>query len=271
MVTKPQKRMNNGKYALVTGSGRGIGRALARELAIRGYNLALNSLPGENLSDYADELSMNHGINTRYYEIDLTSEDGPGRLYKSIADEGIRISILVNNAGTGIEGPLESYSLEDIDRIILLNIRALTILTFLFTPELKKHDSYLLNVSSVGSFVPTPYKSVYLASKAYITFFSKSLEAEFDGSSVKVCILAPGGVITNHKVRMRIEQAGWISRITSLCPEEVAARCVHNMFRGRRVVIPGIITSFLYGLSKVVPVVMIQSVTRRVFRHNWSI
>lgn len=263
--------MNNGQYALITGSGRGIGRALAHELAKRGYNLALHSLPGENLSEYADELSEIYGIRTLTYEVDLTSNDGPSRLYNSIVNDGVNISILVNNAGTGIEGPLESYSLQDIDSIILLNIRALTMLTFLFTPGLKTHDSYLLNVSSIGSYVPTPYKSVYLASKAYINFFSKSLEAEFSGSTVKVCILAPGGVHTNPKVNVRIQNAGWLGRKTSLYPEEVAIKCIDHMLKGRRVVIPGTLTFILFRLSRLLPVGMLQSVSRRVFNSNTSI
>lgn len=271
MVKERSEDMNNGQYALITGSGRGIGRALAHELAKRGYNLALHSLPGENLAEYADELSVSYGIRTLSYEVDLTSDDGPCRLYNSVLSDGLNISILVNNAGIGIEGPLESYTLAEIDSIILLNIRALTMLTYLFTPQLKNRDSYLLNVSSIGSYMPTPYKSVYLASKAYINYFSKSLEAEFKGSTVKVCILAPGGVITNHKVRNRIENAGWVGRKTSLYPEEVAIRCINEMLKGRHVVIPGILISLLFGVSRLLPAGVVHSVTRRIFSNKSSI
>ena len=263
--------MNNDQYALVTGSGRGIGRALAHELAKRGYNLALHSLPGENLAEYADELSVSYGIRTLSYEVDLTSDDGPSRLYNSVLNDGVNISILVNNAGIGNEGPLESYSQDTVNNIILLNIRALTILTFLFIPELKKRNSFLLNVSSLGSFLPIPYKSVYLASKSYIYYFSRSLEAEFMGSSVKVCILAPGGVHTNSRVSKSIAASGWLPGKTSLDADEVAAKCIDGMFRGRSVVIPGSLINMCFYFGQILPVCIAQSIARKIYRNDSAV
>ncbi len=260
--------MNNGQFALVTGSGRGIGRALAHELAMRGYNLAMQSLPGESLADYAHQLSDTYGVMTWSYETDLTSDDGPVRLYNAVVNDGVKISILVNNAGIGNEGPLESYSEETINKIILLNIRALTILTYLFTPELKKHNSFLLNVSSVGSFMPTPYKSVYLASKTYIYYFSKALEAEFRGSSVRVCILAPGGVLTNSRICEKIACLGWLPRKSTLEPYVVASKCINGMLRGRSVIIPGSLTTLLFCFGQVLPVGIAQSIARKIYRND---
>lgn len=263
--------MGNEFYALVTGASRGIGRAIADELASRGHNLALHSLPDEDLRNYGSELSNKYGIKVATYEIDLTDKDGPQLLYNEIETDGLQVNILINNAGIGIEGPLDTYSREIIDNIILLNIRALTLLTFLFTPDLKRSASYILNVSSLGCYIPTPYKSVYAASKSYIYYFTRSLESEFRGTTVKTSVLVPGAVKTNNHVLRRIEKAGWFGRVTAIEPEEVAAISIDAMFKGRKVIMPGRLTRLVFQFGLVIPEGIIMAVTRNVFRAESSV
>jgi short-subunit dehydrogenase len=263
--------MNNDFYTLITGASRGIGKAIASEMASRGHNLILHSLPGEHLENFSSHLMENHNVRIRYFEIDLTENDGPFRLFSSVKAEDLNINILVNNAGIGIEGPTESCSHQDIDYIISLNVRALTLLTTLFIPDLKKTSSYILNISSLGSFIPTPYKSVYLASKTYIFYFTRALEAELKGTSVKTCIFAPGGVRTNKKVLERIERAGWIGKSSSISPEEVARHGLKAMFKGRRVVIPGKLSSLIFTMGLFVPEGIILAITRKLFKRELSV
>jgi short-subunit dehydrogenase len=263
--------MDNEYYTLITGASRGIGRAMACEMAMRGHNLALHSLPGEQLNQVAGELEETYGIKISTFEIDLTETDGPLRLYNEFIDRGLKINILINNAGIGMEGPLESFSHRDIDNMIFLNVRALTLLTFFFTPELKKTKSFILNISSFGCYVATPYKSVYLASKTYIYYFTRALEAEFKGSSVKTCVFVPGGVRTSTMVLKRMEKAGWMSKSTSLSPEEVAFKGIRAMFRGKNVWMPGKLTRFIFSMCLFVPEGIILAITRNIFRREYSI
>ena len=263
--------MNGELYALITGASQGIGRAMARELAQRGHNLALHSLPGEDLTSQGQELSASFGIKVSVYEIDLAVTEGPQNLFNAVQADGIVINILINNAGVGIAGPLDSYSAEVIDKVIFLNIRALTMLTFLFTPVLKRSGSYILNVSSLGSYVPAPYKSVYLASKSYIYHFSRSLEVEFKGTKVRVCVLVPGGVKTNSLVIRRVEEAGWLGKSSALEAGEVAATCIAEMFKGKSVVIPGSLARFLFNISLILPLGVMNAVSRRVLRRETSL
>ncbi len=262
---------NNVFYTLITGSSRGIGRAIAFEMASRGHNLILHSLPGEELPGLSASLTSKYNILVRLFEIDLTETDGPIKLYQEIEKEGLRVNILINNAGIGIEGPLESYSKEAIDHIIFLNIRALTLLTTLFIPTLKETDSYILNISSLGSYVATPYKSVYLASKSYIFYFTRALDAELRGTRVKTCIIVPGGVRTNQRVLERIRQAGWMSERSSISPEEVARKGIKAMFSGKRVVIPGRLSRLIFSISFIIPEGIILAVTRSIFRRELPI
>jgi short-subunit dehydrogenase len=129
----------------------------------------------------------------------------------------------------------------------------------------------ILNISSLGSFIPTPYKSVYLASKTYIFYFTRALEAELKGTSVKTCIFAPGGVRTNKKVLERIERAGWIGKSSSISPEEVARHGIRAMFKGRRVVIPGKLSSLIFTMGLFVPEGIILAITRKLFKRELSI
>lgn len=266
-----ERTMNNEYFTLITGASRGIGKAIAGEMALRGHNLALHSLPGEQLEKIAEELEKAHGITVKIFEIDLTETDGPMRLYNEFIDRGLKINILINNAGIGMEGPLESFSRQDIDNMIFLNVRALTLLTSFFTPELKKTRSFILNISSFGCYIATPYKSVYLASKTYIYYFTRALEAEFKGTSVKTCVFVPGGVRTSRKVLNRIEQAGWMSKRTSLSPEEVACKGIKAMFRGKNVWMPGRLTRFIFSMCLFVPEGIILAITRNIFRREYSI
>ncbi len=253
-------------FALVTGAGKGIGREIATALAVRGHNLILSSLPGENLDMLCSVLSEKYGIKTHYFEVDLAKNNGPELLYMKTVENGLKVNILVNNAGVGIEGPVETYSREIIDSMILLNIRALTLLTFYFTPELKKRPSYLLNISSFGCYTPTAYKTVYLATKSYIYYLTRALGSEFKGTSVRTCLLIPSAVRTNELTIKRIDRAGWLARASVLDPEDVASKVLNDMFKGRKVVIPGRINRFIFGISALVPEGIIIAAVRNLFR-----
>jgi len=170
-------------YAVVTGASTGIGRAIALELASRKHNLVLNALPGQELPELCRKLESDHGINVHCFESDLTACNGPESLFEFVRDLELKINILVNNAGIGYEGPVEGYSRMQIDNILMLNVRAVTMLTMLFIPGLKTHErSYILNMSSFGCYFPTAYKSIYLASKSYIFYFTRAIASELKGS-----------------------------------------------------------------------------------------
>jgi uncharacterized protein len=258
-------------YTLITGASRGIGKALSDEMASRGHNLILNSLPGEGLETQSAELVKMHKILVRYFEIDLAKNDGPENLFRSVESNGLKVNILINNAGTGIEGPLESYTREEIDTIIFLNVRALTLLTYYFTPALKKIPSYVMNISSLGCYIPAPYKSVYLASKSYIYFFTRALESEYKGSEIRTCLFIPGPVRTNEKVLKRVEGAGWMAKSSMLEPEEVASMGIKAMFKGKRTFIPGRFNRLIFAVGQIVPEGVIMAILRNTFRRDNSL
>jgi short-subunit dehydrogenase len=258
----------NNIYAVVTGASLGIGRSIAKELANRGYNLVLSSLPGQGLPDLCNELESANKIHAYCLECDLTAENGPENLFEFVQNNRFRVNKLVNNAGIGYEGPVEDYSKKQIDHMILLNVRAMTLLTVFFTPELKTHDqSYILNISSFGGYTPTAYKSIYLSTKSYVYYFTKALESEFKGSSVKTCVAVPSAVRTNKNTLGRIERNGWFSQKSALDPEEVAAEVLNGMFKGKKVILPGKLSRLFFNVAIFVPEGIIMWLTRRIFKN----
>ncbi len=240
-------------YTLITGAGRGLGLALARECAARGRNLILIALPNEKLCDTCCQLENEFDIIAHFFEVDLTDAIAMERFIQTDLCD-FSIDMLINNAGTGGSKPIDSVPGEYIDNIIMLNIRALSILTHALIPELKKHDkSYILNIGSIAAFSPFPFKTVYPASKAFINSFSLGLKAELSNTPVRVCVVNPGPVLTNEDVIGRINKYGYLGRMSALTPEKAANISISALFRGKGRVLPGIMTKLNYLVFKFVP------------------
>lgn len=243
-----------GKYVIITGASLGLGKAIAEKLASEGCNLILLSLPQENLGNCCDELALLHGINTLYYETDLRDEDNIREFAAWTLSQNVEIAGLVNNAGIGGSSFFDKADLSSIDNMILINIRALTLMTRLFVPELKKREkSFILNVSSIAAFKPMPYKTVYPASKAYVYSFSVGLGEELKETPVHVAVLHPGPMDTSQENAGRITQHGFLGRLVHLSVDEVAEISVQQLLAGKKVIIPGIFNKICIRLLKFIP------------------
>lgn len=230
----------NLKCALITGASKGIGLALAHELARRGHHLALVSLPNENLLETAAELSRQYGVETRCLEVNLAKEGGPEEVWNWAQRENLVVSILVNNAGFGQVGRFWEYDAEFFDRMLRVNLATSVYLSRKFLESMMKlPEAYILNLGSIASFLPIPHKIIYSGTKGFMYFFSRGLQHELRHTNVHVCVLCPNAVLTNDTMRARVAQMGRKGRWTAKQPEEVAQLAVDSMFRKKKVVIPG--------------------------------
>lgn len=238
---------------LITGASSGLGRELAIECAKRKMNLLLVALPGRNLEEFCKQLSSSYQVLAFGFEGDLTEKEFISRLVNSILRK-YRINFLINNAGVGGTVPFQEASIDYLDTIIQLNIRATTLLTRLLVEELKSHEqSYILNVSSMAAFSPIPYKTIYPASKAFIYSFSRGLSEELKGTSVKVVVLNPGPILTNPDVILRIMKQGIFGKIGLLTAGTISTIALTAIFEGKRVVIPGFFNNFNHWMMKIFP------------------
>ncbi len=127
----------NENYTLITGASMGLGKEMAIAFARKGRNLVLVALPGQNLSQLCGEISLAFGVKTVAKECDLTDETALFKLADDILTN-YSIDQLINNAGVGGTAAFETSSIEYLERIINLNVRATTLLTRLILPSLKE-------------------------------------------------------------------------------------------------------------------------------------
>ncbi len=245
---------NNEYFTLITGASSGIGKAMSEEFARRQRNLILVALPDTGLGIQCDSLGLKYNISSHYLEIDFRNPDAPQIVYRFIHEKNLHINVLINNIGVGHAGVIGNFPVEEINEMIMLNIYTTTHLTNLLLNDLKAcPESFILNMGSLGAYVPTPYKSIYMASKAFIYYFSAGLSSELEHSSVKVCVAMPGSVPSNKKMVERIKQDGTLSGLMSLSPAEVANYIIPRLLSGKKVIIPGRVTYALYLLGLILP------------------
>src|SRR6478735_11132431 len=128
--------------------------------------------------------------------------------YLAWQKKGITVDYLVNNAGFGLYGEFLETQFEQQMNMIDVNIKALTIMTKLFLPDMvKRRRGGVMNVASVGAFYPGPLMSVYFATKAYVLSFTEALENELSGTGVTVTALCPGLTSTGFVERSGIGES----------------------------------------------------------------
>src|SRR5436190_18339855 len=188
----------DGCSALITGASAGIGREFARELAKRARTLVLVARREQRLNELRDEL-RNHNAQLQVHSrvVDLCDKSQIEELVRWLEQNKIDIDFLINNAGLGDYGPVATSDIERDNRMIQVNIAALTFLTRAVLPRMiERQRGAILNVSSSAGFLPIPGMTVYAATKAFVTSFSEALRGEVRGAGVTVTALCPGPVHT---------------------------------------------------------------------------
>lgn len=225
--------------ALVTGASSGIGREFARIHAERGGDLVVVARRTEKLNELKAELEAKHGVQVWVVAKDLTLPDAARAVYDELAEAGIEVEYLVNNAGFGGRGKFHERDWEQDRSMIQLNVVALTALCRHFLPGFVARDhGRVLNVSSTASLVPGPLQAVYFATKAYVTSFSNALAGELHDTSVTVTALLPGATDTEFARTSGMEDTAVFADTAS--PRGVARDGYDAMLAGKLEVISGV-------------------------------
>jgi uncharacterized protein len=256
-------------YCLITGASNGIGKALAEECTNRKMNLFLIDLPNTGLEEFAGLLATKNGNNVKCLSIDLTGFDAPKQVYDYAKTNSILVDLLINNAGVGGVGALVNQNPDEISTMIMLNIRATTLLTYYFLNDMRNlPTAHILNISSFAALAPVPYKCVYAATKSYILFFTRSLNFELKGTNVKVTSLHPTGVATNSRIKETLKKAGMMARISTLAPSSVAKYAIDGVLKGKKFITPGLATWLFYIIGSILPYGISTWLVGRVFRKH---
>ena len=185
------------KTALITGSSSGIGKAFAETLAEKGANVILLARSRNKLDDLAAVLRRDRHVRADVVVADLSDREAPERVHEAVRKLGLRVDVLINNAGFGSHGPFHSLPARTVDEMIMVNVHAVAVLTRLFLPEMReRHDGIIINVASTAAFQPTPFVAVYGATKAFVLSFSEALWGEYRTEGIRVLALCPGATAT---------------------------------------------------------------------------
>jgi hypothetical protein len=225
---------------LVTGASSGIGAEIARELARRGHGITLVARREERLRELAAELTVEHNVRAEVVACDLADAAARDRLPAEVAERGLTVEVLVNNAGFGSGGAFHELDQERELLMVRTNVEAVVALCGTYVPEMvERGRGAVLNVASTAGFQPLARQATYSGSKAFVLSFTEVLHSDLRGTGVTATALCPGPVRSEFTASPGFEQAGNVPDFLWMSAAETAAIGVKGLERGRRVVVPG--------------------------------
>tara|TARA_B100001250_G_scaffold66274_1_gene52743 strand:+ start:466 stop:1314 length:849 start_codon:yes stop_codon:yes gene_type:complete len=265
-----------GKKVLVTGASTGIGYALSEELAKRGSEVIITARRRDRLEALGQKIE-NAGGKAHIFIEDLSLPESGIRLYDQIKSAGLKIDILINNAGYGRWGELTSHDRDDYSKMLQLNVTTLTDLCHLYIPDMiSQGGGGIINVGSIASLSPIPYASVYSSSKAYVLMFSEAIRYEYQDEGIKVMALLPGGtesefasVATERSeilTKRYQEREGSATGSGMQTSHEVAAECIEAFEQNKQYILCGRRNRFLHLLTKLLSRQRVLAMTGKMFK-----
>ena len=243
-------QLTRGMTALITGASSGIGEAFSQALAARGINLVLVARSQDRLEATATELSHKHQIRAEAIAADLTHPEAAAQIASVVAERGLAIDILINNAGFATHGYFEAIDSDRDNAQVQVDVAAVVAMTHTFAPAmLARKRGAIINVASTAAFQPVPYMAVYGASKAFVLSFSQALAAEFQSQGVSVLALCPGATETAFFTIAGEDAAVGRKRTTT----QVVATALRALESGRRVIVDGWSNAAVAQLTRFMP------------------
>ena len=254
-------------YALVTGASRGIGRAIALQLAQRGYDLLLVARSEAQLTTLAQEISQQHQRQAQVLALDLAASGAAETVAAWATGQTEQLAVLVNNAGYGLWGRFEQLNLVEQQNMLQLNMALPVALTHALLPALHRvPKAFVLNVASTAAYQAVPSLTLYAATKAFLLSFSRGLRYELKTTNVSVTCLSPGATTTSFADRagMGAELQATANKV-SMTAEAVAEFGVAGLLAGEAEIIPGIFNKVSAGLTSIVPKGIVEKVAAGIY------
>jgi short-subunit dehydrogenase len=239
---------------LVTGGSDGIGRAIAREMSGPGRTTILIARDPGRLEHAATAIAAATGAECLTLPLDVRRTDAPHTIRAFLAAHDLFADILVNSAGVGTTGEFHTEDPDDLDAVTDLNVTALTRLTRAFLPDmLVRGRGGIINVASLGGFLPGPYQAAYYATKAHVISLTRALAWENRGRGVRIATVAPGPVNTEFHARANAESSLYRHVMPAVSPETVARWTRHGFALGQGIIVPGIFATLLSLAVRILP------------------
>jgi len=248
------------KVVAITGAASGIGRALAVELAAQGARLALADVNRRALDETLSLLAP--GTSARAYELDVSSRDAVFGFADSVQRDFGAAHFIVNNAGTATLATFEHVTLEEIEKVLAINLWGVIYGTKAFLPIMQKQrEGCIVNISSVFGLVATPCSVAYTISKFGVRGLTETLWFELEGTGVRAVLVHPGGINTNISKTPEAKFAGDLERRVAegnlrqmtTAPADCARQIVAGLKRGDKRLLVGNGAKTLHWISRLFP------------------
>ncbi len=221
------------QFALVTGASSGIGLSLAKELAGRGYDLAVCSA-GERLHDATETLN-GLGVQVTEIQADLATREGVQQLWEKVMSLGRPLDIACINAGVGVGGLFAETDLDaELDMVELNCTGTVQLAKYVVQQMVPRQAGRILFTASIAGEMVAPREAVYAATKAFVLSFAHSLRYELSDSGVSVTALQPGPTDTDffHRAGMDNTEVGSSGKSESQ-PDDVARQGIEALLAGK--------------------------------------
>lgn len=190
--------MLKGKYALITGASKGIGKEIAETFAANGANVVLLGRNLDQLNETKKKIVKKYNVTCEIYQCDIKIDDDLASVFTDLKSKGIKLNILVNNAGVMMDAPLMMVKNDTIEANIETNlIAAIKVTKYAMKSMVAARNGSIINISSIVGRFGSAGQSVYSASKSGLIGFSKSLSKELAPLNIRVNVLAPGFIETD--------------------------------------------------------------------------
>jgi NAD(P)-dependent dehydrogenase (short-subunit alcohol dehydrogenase family) len=250
-----------GKVAVITGAGSGIGRALAVQLAAAGARLALSDVNRAGLDETMRLLPA--GSEARAYTLDVASREAVFAYAAEVQRDFGAVHYVINNAGVTVIGTVEHTSIEEFEWQIGINLSGVIYGTKAFLPlMLAQKEGCIVNISSVFGLVSYPMQSAYNITKFGVRGFTECLWRELEGTGVRAVCVHPGGIRTDfEKSGRRVRNAGkeeqvfgnLAAKMLVTPPEVCAADIITGVRRGKKRILTGKSSTTMFWLARLFP------------------
>lgn len=256
----------NGNFALVTGASSGIGLAISKELARRGYPLLMVSNEEEKLAQLAAEIQSEYKTRVLPFYMDLALADSAQKLFDYCSENSVKIEILVNNAGIFFFKDIVDTPPSRIETMINLQILTPALLCRLFTEQMIRENikGYVLNMASIAAWMMMPGITLYSSTKSFLYCFSRAMRRETVEHGVSTTTICPGAVATGlYNLAPRYLALGVRLGII-LLPQRLAVLALNKMFQRKTEYIPGgFINRLFVFLVKSMPEWLIRKIRKK--------
>ena len=259
------------KTALVTGASDGIGLEFSDILAARGYDLVLVARREDKLNEVSAKLSEKYGINCTVMAADLSVPQAAQTLFQRTCEQNLQIDFLVNNAGLLHNGVFTELRLAEQERMITVNVLALTSLSHLYANDMAtRKKGYILNLASLAAWMAIPNQNVYAATKAYVLSFTQALADEMKAANngVVVSALCPGYTATkmmdnpDQGAKLRIAPNMMMSA------KDVAEAGIKGCLAGKSAVVPGVANKMTAAITRLFSKTLLTKLVGSFYRNN---